>query len=389
MSLLNKLKLTTNSSKFIPEIDGLRFFAIILVVIFHLNTSFAETKGYILGEELNYTSIWKLGWWITRMDLGVKVFFSISGFILSIPFLEHYLNNGKKIIIKDYFFRRLLRLEPPYLITLFTFFILRYFVFATNNSLLMNLFFSIFYLHSFIYGVSSPINPVIWSLETEAQFYIIIPFLIALIFRFKSYFISFSLIFALIFISIYIKKEIAEHGPINLSTSILTFLSNFLIGFLFAWFYLKYRSFFFFKKYYWDLIGITSCILLFVFYKPQIKIYNNIFFNISVFIFLCSSFKGVLLNIFFKNKIIFTIGGMCYSIYLLHYGILFFIMPYTCLFNINYGYTINLLLQFFICFPIILTISSLFFIIIEKPCMDKNWIIKLLKKIRILTIKNS
>jgi peptidoglycan/LPS O-acetylase OafA/YrhL len=114
ITILKKLQRNTTSTQFIPEIDGLRFFAIFTVLIFHLNTALLKQLQIDFKEVLSMDSFLNIGWWIIRLDVGVKVFFAISGFILAIPFLKQYLNVGKKVNLKDYFIRRLTRLEPPF-----------------------------------------------------------------------------------------------------------------------------------------------------------------------------------------------------------------------------------------------------------------------------------
>ena len=110
---------STHSTQFIPEIDGLRFYAIITVVVFHLNTAFSREIGLddlgisLLGGRYDLLAP---AWWIIRLDLGVKVFFAISGFVLALPFLRQYLFEGRKVNLKSYFYRRLTRLEPPFIL---------------------------------------------------------------------------------------------------------------------------------------------------------------------------------------------------------------------------------------------------------------------------------
>ena len=152
-SLIRVLSRRTESTKFIPEIDGLRFFAIATVVLFHLNTA--------IGKEMNLNSIQMLGgsefldsvgWWFVRLDLGVKVFFAISGFILAIPFIKA-VKKGSHVNLKQYYLKRLTRLEPPYLITLFGFFIVQVYLFGENlQELVPHLLAGIFYANSSIYG---------------------------------------------------------------------------------------------------------------------------------------------------------------------------------------------------------------------------------------------
>ena len=67
----------TTSTNFIPEIDGLRFFAIATVVIFHLNTAFSREIGLSVNESIELLggkNTLSIGGILIRLDLGVKVF---------------------------------------------------------------------------------------------------------------------------------------------------------------------------------------------------------------------------------------------------------------------------------------------------------------------------
>lgn len=44
-SITRLLQRTTSSSNFIPEIDGLRFLAIMTVALFHFNTAYSRSIG--------------------------------------------------------------------------------------------------------------------------------------------------------------------------------------------------------------------------------------------------------------------------------------------------------------------------------------------------------
>ena len=107
----------TSTGFYLPEIDGLRFFAISWVFIYHLN------YYLIKNHPVDLTNIFQgiAG----NGHLGVELFFVISGFVLSLPFARYYLKDGKKVYLKQYFIRRLTRLEPPYfLIMILLFFFL-------------------------------------------------------------------------------------------------------------------------------------------------------------------------------------------------------------------------------------------------------------------------
>ncbi len=387
-SIIGLFRRSTNSTYFIPEIDGLRFYAIITVVLFHLNSAFSRQVGY---EDLGASRLGGISvlgspaWFIVRLDLGVKVFFSISGMVLALPFLRNYLLNGPEVSLKDYFYRRLTRLEPPFIITLVLF--LGVHVVLLDESLqemLPNLGAGLLYAHVLIFGVPNPINPVTWSLETEAQFYIIIPLLLGFVFYFKDYKWHFFTLALLFIISVFLRSYFVSNSIRELGTSAIAFMSNFLVGIIFTFWYLLRPNFFKNKNLVWDFIGIFSVATQFLFYKPQHDYLNNILFNASVFVMMSAVFKGYIFNWFFTRPVIYIIGGMCYSIYLLHYAFLHLLVKYTVLIPSTGKYLLDLLVQILVSIPVILIVSTIFFLLIEKPCMNKNWPKNLYIKLRAL-----
>jgi peptidoglycan/LPS O-acetylase OafA/YrhL len=368
---------STNSTNFIPEIDGLRFYAIFTVVIFHLNTAFSKHLGLIdLGQSLlgGRNSLGSPAWLLVRLDLGVKVFFAISGMVLALPFLKQYLLNGQKIGLKDYFYRRLTRLEPPFLLSLVMFFGVHVLLLsASPTELLPHFGAGILYAHVFIFGQPNPINPVTWSLETEAQFYLLVPLIFYLLFRKNNLgwtiFVTTSFFVSSVLLrSYFIKNNIPELG-----SSVIAYLSNFMIGIIFAWIYLINQLFFVNKRFYWDLIGFTAIFTQFYFYKPQHDYLNNIMFNLSILLMMFATFKGSLMNWFFTRPVIYIIGGMCYSIYLLHYAFFHLLVKYTGSMTSGIGYGVDFLIQILVGLPLVLMVSGVFYLLIEKPCMDKHW----------------
>ncbi len=381
------LKRKTNSTHFIPEIDGLRFFAIITVVLFHLNTSLSKSMGLSASDGINALGgkydLFQFGWWVIRLDLGVKVFFAISGFVLALPFLRvGLLGEGKPINIKSYFVRRLTRLEPPFVVSLLIFAMVH--VFVVNEpwvEIQKDFWAGLFYLHGLIYGEPNPINPVTWSLEVEAQFYVLVPVLFWLIFKFTSNGLRVSGILALALISIYLKGYFTIAGNQQLAATILAYFANFSIGILFAFlFVLDKHNWLKMKSYLYDLVGFVSVFLIFYFYKPQHIWYNNVIFNLAVFAMMIATFKGKLFNFFYTRPWVYIIGGMCYSIYLLHYAFFHFLVPYTSKIQFGMGYKIDYLLQIIVAVPIMLVVTTLFYLLVERPCMDKDWPQKLKSK---------
>ena len=381
------LKRKTNSTHFIPEIDGLRFFAIITVVLFHLNTSLSKSMGLSASGGIDALGgkydLFQMGWWVLRLDLGVKVFFAISGFVLALPFVRRgLLGEGKPIVIKDYFIRRLTRLEPPFVVSLLVFALVH--VFVLNEpwiEIQKDFFAGLFYLHGLILGAPNPINPVTWSLEVEAQFYVLVPILFWLVFRFTNIAFRIGFILLLVIISIYLKGIFTLSGNQQLAATILSYFANFGMGILFAFlFVLDKQNWLKMKSYVFDLIGFASVFLIFYFYKPQYIWYNNVIFNIAVFVMMVATFKGKLFNYFYTRPWVYIIGGMCYSIYLLHYAFFHFLVPYTSKIQLGMGYKMDYLLQIIIALPLMLLVTTIFYLLVERPCMDKDWPKKLAQR---------
>jgi peptidoglycan/LPS O-acetylase OafA/YrhL len=89
----------------IPSLDGLRAVAVILVVFSHL----AGTRGFPLPARL-----------VDEIDpgaLGVRVFFVISGFLISRILFDELATTGR-VRLGRFYFRRTLRIFPPYYVFL-------------------------------------------------------------------------------------------------------------------------------------------------------------------------------------------------------------------------------------------------------------------------------
>ncbi len=158
----------TPAGQFVPVIDGLRFVAIMAVILYHLNDHLITKTGR-RGEADWLSDLLSHGY------IGVPLFFALSGFIISRPFLA-----GTAPPIGRFFLRRLTRLEPPYLINLLLIYTLLVLVLGMDAAeLFSHLLASALYIHYFVFGGASTINFVAWSLEIELQFYVLAPLLLA------------------------------------------------------------------------------------------------------------------------------------------------------------------------------------------------------------------
>ncbi len=188
------------------------------------------------------------------LNIGVPLFFVISGFILSLPFAEAHRKFKKPVALKKYFWRRVTRLEPPYILCLLLFFILKIAASkGTAAGLFPNLIASIFYVHNPIFGRPSDIDFVAWSLEIEIQFYILAPVLGSM-FAIASAAIRRVVLAAAVLLASAMSSIAMSHPPLQLS--LLGYAQYFLAGFLFAEYYLAggERR----KNWRWDLVSVAG-----------------------------------------------------------------------------------------------------------------------------------
>jgi len=322
-------------------------------------------------------------------SVGVDVFFAISGFILALPFARQHLFAAQPISLKSYYLRRITRLEPPYVISLIVLLLVHVFLLrATWTESMPHFLASLFYVHSLVYDSWSTINPVAWSLEVEVQFYLLAPFL-ASCFRIRNVRWRRGLLIGVILLSILhynLNYEMIE--ALHLRKSILMHLHQFLIGFLFADFFLTdWKDVLKGRSYGFDIIGFSSLVGLLMFNAP-FHVADDLIFSVCLFLSLVCLFKGRLLHTFFTQRWVVIIGGMCYSIYLLHYALIAFLATRTqTLFISEWGYSTNFGLQFLLIIPVVLVVSAVFFAVIERPCMDKDWPARVYARVKAIFFK--
>ena len=370
----NKINLSriTSSGNFIPEIDGLRFIAIISVVLFHLFGFISEKNIHSYTNQLDFSFLTNI---LKHGDLGVPLFFVLSGFILGLPFAKHHIKSAKKVDLKSYFYRRITRLEPPYIILMTLLCIAVVYTNKMQVTEAINSFLaSVFYSHNIIFSDASFINVVAWSLEIEIQFYLLVPIL-TLLFSIKDK----SKRRIGILVAIVAATLISCYTNLKF-VFISDYLHYFLIGFLLVDYFLEDSI----KKYNTILRACISLLALFIlFYFDESYFafkHGELVWELVLVSLIFISYYNIIIHkslSFFSNKIITNIGGMCYSIYLLHYVIISFVGNPLLKLNFSGNQIINTIIFSFILLLSILIISTVYYLIIERPCMDKNWPTKL------------
>lgn len=371
--MVDRLARVTTSGRRIRELDGLRFIAIITVFVQHAMQEAVKHWSAAPATPPRWDLPARL---VDDWRIGVQLFFVISGFILAMPFAVQHLAGGRPVSLKAYYWRRLTRLEPPYLLALGLCFLLLVFYWGKSpRELAPHLLASALYVHNIVYHEFSTINSVAWSLEIEVQFYVLAP-VMACVFMIRRAWLRRGLLvlFTLFLLQGY--KLLARNVP-NMPETLITYLPMFLMGFLLADVYLvdwKEQP----KHSLWgDFVALPGWLLL-PFYFQQKAMLGRVILPPSAFPFillvLCwASLRSEYVRRVLASSFIMTVGGMCYTIYLLHLPMLR-IMAEHCPIPLGTGsVSTNMLLYSLIWGIPVLGVSIFFFLAIEKPCMRKDW----------------
>src|SRR6266850_1129470 len=148
----------------IPSLDGLRAISIGLVVFGHL----CGTTGFLVSQSAAL--------WLGFADLGVRLFFVISGFLITRLLVDESEHTGR-IDVGRFYLRRALRICPPYYALIIVLLVLdfeRLLTLAPGDL-----------LHALTYTTNYQARPSwnighAWSLAVEEQFYLLWPVLVAL-----------------------------------------------------------------------------------------------------------------------------------------------------------------------------------------------------------------
>jgi len=145
-----------------PCFDGLRAIAALSVVVVHT----AFPSGFSTNN--------RLGAYTSRLEIGVAVFFLISGFLLYRPFVAAHLAGRPGPAVRPYLVRRFLRIVPAYWAAL----LVAAYVLHTVSPPLHDAksvivyfgFLQIYSSHYVLHGISAA-----WTLCVEVTFYLFLP----------------------------------------------------------------------------------------------------------------------------------------------------------------------------------------------------------------------
>ncbi len=358
-SIYRRLSRSTSSGKTINPVDGLRGVAITLVCLFHV-------QGFMHQQWVgwNHQAAPPVVARLFAAGHGVQLFFVISGFISALPFISQHVSGSSRLDLRRYYLRRLIRIEPPFLASLAfcaaVAYFLRHWPLAET---LRRLGANAAYLHGAIYGEMSPLTPVAWSLEVQIQFYLLAP-LFGLLFtvpgrwRRRSVIASTGAAFGCL-------KAVLIEPHTGLALSLLGYMPHFMAGFLLADLYVEQKQQA--PHVAWDVVvglGVPALLLGLVRWPALV------FAQPLALLLLChAALRGPHIKRILSSRPLMTLGGMSYSIYLLHLQLVYLFGHFTKHVSLGSWFELNLLVQVVLLGAPTFIVCSLFFVAIEKPCM--------------------
>ena len=303
----NALKTT----QYRPEIDGIRAFAVVVVIINHFNKNMLP-GGY----------------------LGVDMFFVISGYVITLSLLGRPSKDFKDFI-SGFYERRVKRLVPALsvfiLITSITFCLVNPTPELSLLSGLASLFglsnMYLLALHTDYFAQSTELNAFThtWSLGVEEQFYIVFPFL----FWFSGL------------------GQKKKHGTRNLLLIVGALTISSLAGFFYLYSTNKSAAYFLMPARFWEMAaGCLICIgcqkgtsiekvlkkvpplgllviIVGVMYVPMsmASVSTVLVVALSSILIVCLREQTAAFKVFTNPKVVY-IGLISYSLYLWHWGVL-------------------------------------------------------------------
>lgn len=315
--------------------------------------------------------------------LGVELFFVISGLIISYPFISAHFRGQRHPSVRNFYLRRVTRLEPPYfLVMIGCYLFLRLTGYipeetqtfaAESRSLGTSLAASLVYMHGLMLGGYPKLNPPAWSLEIEIQFYILAPIVVLAVLRLRRLAAIvlgiLTLIAGSIFASHLLEMQFGAWHAMLLTKFFHLFLAGILVNLLIFGGRVPQTI----PRTVWDTGFIAAIAILYVIDKHKgsmLAAAAQVPCFVTLFV---AAFKGAFFRRFLSLPWIFTIGGMCYTIYLIHLPILQVLTGSVMRTSGFVSFMPGLLVSAVFTLPILLAVSVAFFLLIEKPCMNPKW----------------
>jgi peptidoglycan/LPS O-acetylase OafA/YrhL len=382
--LPNRLRRITTSGAYRAEIDGLRFFAILPVVLWHGIQRISRAQPDLSVDEQSMML------WLPEAGVGVMLFLTISGFIISTQFIRSRAL-GRKMDLRAYFYRRVTRIEPPYLLMLvITYVFLTLTPYVPENAVAFwrgeqshsaSFFASVFYLHGILFNEMPRFFPGGWSLEVEVQFYIIAPLLFTLFYLAgtagRRLVVGVVVLIIAFAISRYFESIWGAAGPHRYT--LIRYFFYFWLGTLIAeiqcaglwpklpsWAW-DSAAFVALAAYLWT--GVAQHMESWAVDETNL----NALRVVAFFFLFAGAMKGRIFSKLCSVPWITLVGGACYSIYLTHVQVMQIAAPIVAEMFGPSSLGIAAALGTIFILPAVIVAGLVFYALVERPFMIPNW----------------
>lgn len=367
------------SGRFRPEIDGLRFFAIIPVVLSHLfEWMFRRQSEMGFPVSSNYHQV------VNHLP-GVLLFFAISGYILTYQIRNASEGGYSWSKYANYILRRFKRIAPPYYILLAATLVIvgilgfrpsgggRHFD-ASEVSLVPSFIASLLYSHWLIYQEWPRLFGAGWTLEIETQYYVMAPVLTLIYLNLRNKNQKIALGIAMILLSSVVACQY-KVGTFWAGT-IIKFFPYFFTGMLALELQEDFKGI---EKTVprlaADAIAATAVFFYMCLRAPEdgagIAMFEYLSINIVciMMMFIAVSIDGNVLRWICTNRYVVIIGGACYSIYLTHGQIVYLLQGLLYKHIVVANTALAMLLNVAFEVPVAVAVGLAFYLVIERPFM--------------------
>lgn len=156
--------------------DGLRALACLLVVWHHTTQRFNPEKSATWIQGIHFFGM--------RGEVGVSLFFVLSGCLLSLPFWNYFVNGSRNPNLRFYIINRAARIIPAFWFNLLFCTLIAFWVFDQNINW-WRLISGLLFINSYHYSSFFPaeLNGPLWSIGLEVSCYVLLPAVLFLIIK--------------------------------------------------------------------------------------------------------------------------------------------------------------------------------------------------------------
>lgn len=345
---------------YLPELDGLRFIAFLLVYIHNAPYTQSNRTWEIIREQS----------WI-----GIDLFFCLSGYLITRILADEFSTTGN-INLKNFYIRRGLRILPLYFLTLSLSAGYTIFNRGLTSSVAIRLFGLVTLTDDFLTALQGftilSFAFHLWTISYEMQFYTVIPFLLrkCLPLSYKNQFLLLGLIYVLgnIFRAVFIYYDISATAIYVLP---ITHFDSLLGGIALG----LYKSNV--KPTNWTALFGTALLLFWSILPDKdvtgwhlMLVYPAVGIGFTLIIYSVINSKNVLRQLMLGNTWVIFLGRISYGLYTYHILCIYLIIAGTLVLQISLYSEFYVVVVFAASLALTILLSAISYRYIETPFLN-------------------